>query len=171
MLGLTRSTNCYPQRIRVLGLITDYEIGDDLESTEIPLLDKLINSWEHVKQMELKMEGQFIGYRGYTVQMSKGVSSANCIHIEGINFMADQTTALPVQPQRGGDRRCRAHQLWCGHDGRADAGVRADDHGRETVGDGVLLPYAFPTGVRNRDFFCAAKPRDAVGDGDVTEPV
>ena len=88
MLGLTRSTNCYPQRIRVLGLITDYEIGGILESTEIPLLDKLINSWEHVKQMELKMEGQFIGYRGYTVQMSKGVSSANCIHIEGINFMA-----------------------------------------------------------------------------------
>ena len=88
VLGLTRSTNCYPQRIRVLGLITDYEIGGILESTEIPLLDKLINSWEHVKQMELKMEGQFIGYRGYTVQMSKGVSSANCIHIEGINFMA-----------------------------------------------------------------------------------
>ena len=87
VLSVTRSSNCFPSRVRVWGLMTDYEIGGILESTEIPLLDKVVSSWEHVKRMEFKMEGQSIGYRGYRITLSKGVSGANCVHLEGIDFL------------------------------------------------------------------------------------
>lgn len=87
---LTRSVNCIPSGIEIWGLFGDFEEEGNFVFRETLLKQDHLLNWEHRSTIELKINSQYAGYRGYQIRFNTGISAADCIHIEHINFFASK---------------------------------------------------------------------------------
>lgn len=83
---VTRSVNCIPDSIEIWGVFGDIEQEGSFVFRETLLLKERLLNWEHRNTIPFSINSQYAGYRGYLVRFGTGISAADCVHIERIEF-------------------------------------------------------------------------------------
>ena len=84
-IQITRLNECVPERVRVWGIFGDYEEGSQFLSHTSLLLESEL-PLSKGKVIDLPINSDSLGYRGYRLQFLKSVASADCLQLHAITF-------------------------------------------------------------------------------------